>query len=166
MKPNILIFDCEATSLHGSTFAVGALVIDRFSGKELDRFILLAEEGLPLCDDWVKKNVLPHLTDLPTCHTMKELRDRFFDFYLRHKETADIYADVAFPVETNFLSAIAADDLPARAFQMPYPLFDVANHVPLDIDRVEASGLSGLRKHHPLDDALASAACLLRHFHQ
>ena len=170
MKPNLFVFDCESTSLHGQTFAVGGIIIKRStriiknsnSKKILARFQLLAEEGLPLCNDWVKANVLPQLSDMPTCHTLKELRTRFYQFYLEHRETCDIFSDVNFPVETNFLSAVHADDPETRQYQMPYPLFDIVNHVPLEIDRIQASGLSGLRKHHPLDDAMASAMCYLK----
>lgn len=162
MRPKIFVFDCESTSLHGSAFAVGAIVLERATGKEVDRFQLLAEEGKPICNDWVKANVLPNLTNMPTCKTLKELRDRFYQFYLQHRDTCDIYSDVNFPVETNFLSTIVADDPENRAMQMPYPLYDIVNYVPLEIDRIKASGLMGLRKHHPMDDALASAMCFLK----
>jgi hypothetical protein len=122
---------------------------------------LLADEGIPLCVEWVWENVLPKLSDMPTCNTMKELRDRFYQFYQNHKATADVFSDVNFPVETNFLSAIVADDPEKRQFEMPYPLYDIVNHVPLEVDRFESSGLTDLRKHHPLDDAMASAICYL-----
>ncbi|MCF8245532.1 MAG: hypothetical protein K9J37_13660 [Saprospiraceae bacterium] len=162
MKPNILVFDCEAVHLHGVTFAAAALVIDRSTRQILDQFELLAEEGIPMCGDWVQENVLPHLGDLPTCKTSKELRDRFFQFYQQHKGTADIFSDVNFPVETNFLSAIVADDPEKRQFEMPYPLYDVANFVDVNIERFAACGIPNLRKHHPLDDALASGICYLK----
>ncbi|MFQ5447944.1 MAG: hypothetical protein ACE5FF_13530 [Saprospiraceae bacterium] len=48
-KDKILVFDCEATWLHGITFAAGAIVFERSTKKILDRFELLAEEGIPLC---------------------------------------------------------------------------------------------------------------------
>ncbi len=161
MKPNIFVFDCESVSLHGPTFAVGAIVLEQETRNEVARFELLAEEGLPLCNDWVKENVLPHLSGMPACKTMKELRDRFFEFYMEHKESCDIYSDVNFPVETNFLSAVVADDPSGRQLQMPYHLYDIVNDIPIEIERIKERGLSGLRKHHPLDDARASAACFL-----
>jgi len=67
-----------------------------------------------------------------------------------------------FPVETNFLSAIVADAPEERAWEMPYPLYDIANFVDINIVRAEACGIPGLRQHHPLDDALASAVCFLK----
>ena len=163
MKPNILVFDCESTSLHGTAFAVGAVVLNRESGNEIDRFELMAKSALPHCNAWVKENVLPRLQDMRTCDTLEELRSRFFLFYIKHKETCDIYSDVNFPVETNFLSALVQDDLSAREFQMPYPLYDIVNYVPIEIDRIAESGLANLRKHHPFDDALASAICFLKY---
>ncbi|MFQ5447943.1 MAG: hypothetical protein ACE5FF_13525 [Saprospiraceae bacterium] len=96
---------------------------------------------------------------MPACKALKELRTRFYGFYLKHKDSADIFSDVNFPVETNFLSTVVADAPEERAWNMPYPLYDIANFVPLDIDRTEACGIPGLRKHHPLDDAMASAYC-------
>lgn len=36
MKPNILVFDVESTNLHGSGFAVGAIVVNR-GGTEIAR---------------------------------------------------------------------------------------------------------------------------------
>ena len=107
MKPNILVFAVESTSLFGTAFAVGAVVIDK-TGKELDTFQLLSKQGKELASDWVKKNVLPHLEHMPTCDRDLELRDSFFEFYIKHKDTCEIWADCAFPVETNFLNEIAS----------------------------------------------------------
>ena len=135
MKPNIFVFDCESTSLHGWAFAVGAVVLERSSGKEIETFQLLAKSGIRLCNDWVKENVLPSLSEMPTCKTLKQLRDEFYSFYQKHKESADIFSDVNFPVESNFLSSIVADDSKEREFQMPYPLYDIVNYVPIEVNR-------------------------------
>ena len=123
MQKNILLFDVESTSLHGTGFAVGAIVVNR-GGTELDRFELLSKEGAEKANDWVKQNVIPNLSDMPICKTDKELRDAFFNFYLKHKETAEVWSDVNFPVETNFLHAIVNDAPKEREWSMPYPLFD------------------------------------------
>jgi hypothetical protein len=74
---NILLFDVESTSLHGTGFAVGAIVVNK-GGSEIDRFELLSKEGATKIGDWVKENVLPSLSDMPTCETDTELRNRFF----------------------------------------------------------------------------------------
>lgn len=161
MKNNILLFDVESTSLHGTGFAVGAIVVNR-GGTEIDRFELLSREGAAKANEWVKQNVIPNLADMPTCETDKELRNAFFNFYLKHKETAEVWSDVNFPVETNFLHAIVNDAPTEREWSMPYPLLDVSTLVDVSIDRCSECGIEELRKHNPLDDSRASVYFLLK----
>lgn len=161
MKRNIFVFDVESTSLHGKGFAVGVIVVDCATHKEVDSFELKSLEAEKGCSDWVKENVLPHLQEMPSVETDKELRDQFWDFYIKHKDTSYIWSDVAYPVETNFLESIFNDDREKREFEMPYPLLDVSSHVNVNIDRNEFTNIKGLRKHHPFDDAKASAYSLL-----
>ena len=161
MKPNILVFDVESTNLHGSGFAVGAIVVNRV-GTEVDRFELLSKEGKALANDWVKSNVIPHLQDMAWCNTDRELRDAFYEFYMKHKDNAEIWSDCNFPVETNFLSEIVKDDFESRQWNMPYPLKDISTIVDIDLDRVKECGIKDLRKHNPLDDARASVYFLLK----
>ena len=160
---NLFIFDVEATSLYGTGFAVGCIVAQP-NGTIIDTFELLSEEGKKQAGEWVKTNVIPSLDDMPRCETDLELRNRFFDFYLRHKETCDFYSDVNFPVETNFLAAVVNDYLEKRQWSMPYPLFDIANSVQVSIDRAEkyenGTGCK-LRKHNPVDDCIASLYCFI-----
>lgn len=164
MKQNILVFDVESTSLHGSGFAVGAIVVNR-GGTEVDRFELLSIEGARKANDWVKENVIPHLKDMPTCVYDIKLREKFYEFYMKHKETAEIWSDCNFPVETNFLSDIVKDDFEKRQWNMPYPLKDISTIVDVDLDRVKECGIKDLRKHNPLDDARASVYFLLKSIH-
>ena len=63
MQKNILLFDVESTSLHGTGFAVGAIVVNR-GGTEIDRFELLSKEGAEKANEWVKQNVIPNLSDI------------------------------------------------------------------------------------------------------
>jgi hypothetical protein len=161
MKKNILLFDVESTSLHGTGFAVGAIVVNR-DGTEIDCFELLSKEGAEKANEWVKQNVIPNLSDMPTCETDRELRDTFFNFYLKHKETAEVWSDVCFPVETNFLHSIVNDAPTEREWLMPYPLYDVSTLVDVGIDRFAECGIHGLRKHNPLDDSRASVYFLLK----
>ncbi len=156
---NIFLFDVESTSLHGTGFAVGALVSDA-NGTILEKFELLSLEGSIKVGDWVKDNVLPNLSDMPTCETDIELRTAFYEFYMKHKETSEIWSDCNFPVETNFLSAIVNDDIEKREWNMPYPLKDVSTLVSVDIDRCEKYPTI-LRKHNPLDDSITSLYCLM-----
>lgn len=161
MKPknHIFVFDVESTSLHGSGFAVGAVVFNK-TGNIVDKFELLSKEGEARANDWVKTNVIPHLKDMPSCATDRELRDAFYAFYLKYKDTAEIWSDCNFPVETNFLSDVVRDDPDGRQWNMPYPLKDISTVFDIHVDRLEYCGISGLRRHNPLDDATASAGCL------
>lgn len=162
MKENILVFDVESISLHGSGFAVGAIVVNR-GGIEIDSFELLSKEGLENVNDWVKANVLPHLKDMPRCDSDFILRDKFYEFYMKYKETAEIWSDCNFPVETNFLSEIVKDDFENRQWNMPYPLKDISTIVDINIDRALECGINNLKKHNPFDDAKASAYLLLQY---
>lgn len=166
MKPNIFLFDVEATSLHGIGFAMGAIVANAKTGEIIDKFELLSEEGAKQANDWVKQNVLPHLKDMPTCQTNAQLRQQFYLFYAMHRATSEVWSDVNFPVETNFLADVARDNLNMREFEMPYPLKDVSTLVDVNINRNEASGILNLRKHHPVDDAIASLTVLLEKLNQ
>lgn len=164
---NIFVFDVEATSLHGTAFAVGAVVIDK-NGVIIDQFSLLSTKSIPLVNFWVYENVLPTIQNMPTCETDLELRNKFYDFYVKHKETCDIWSDCNWPVETNFLSQIVNDDLQNREFNMPYPLKDVSTIIDVNIDRMDfckKMGITGFLKHNPLDDAKASGIIIFNHLH-
>ncbi|MHA1540809.1 MAG: hypothetical protein ACTSXL_02765 [Alphaproteobacteria bacterium] len=71
--------DVEATSLRGEGFAIGGFI--RQGKNILTEFELLSEEGAKKAGDWVKENVLPHLKEMPTCKTQKELRKYYFDIF-------------------------------------------------------------------------------------
>ena len=137
-----------------SAFAAGAVVCTP-DGKEIDQFELLSTDGAEMANKWVAKNVLPHLTDMPKCKSRYDLRQAFFQFYLKHKDTCEFWGDCIFPVETNFLADIVGDGL-TREFEMPYPLKDLSTVLDIGVDRVRECGIKGLRKHNPLDDSRAS----------
>jgi len=161
---NLFMFDVEATSLHGTGFAVGAVVISK-KGEVLDKFELLCISEIPNCCEWVQENVLPYLTDMPQCNEMSALKEEFYSFYMKWKSSCEIWGDCCFPVETNFLSAVANDDLTDREYKMPYPLYDLGTILNVEVDRNDyADRLIGTtrRKHNPFYDSLDSAVSLLR----
>ncbi len=160
MKKHILVFDVENTSLIGSGFAFGAIVMVVDTQKIIDQIELLSSENINNCSNWVKQNVLTHLKNMPTCKTDFELRSAFWNFYTKWKDNSQIWADCAFPVETQFLTDVAKDDLENREFEMPYPLYDIANFIDIKIDRIELSELKNLKQHKPLHDSHASAVCI------
>ena len=163
MKPNILVFDVESTSLHGKGFAVGAVVIEKKSGKELDSFIMKSIQSEKDANAWVKENVLPHLINFPSVKTDFELRYSFWCFMRVYQDVCDIWVDVGYPVETNFLEEIYNDEWSEREFSMPYPLLDVSTILNIEINRNEYCELEGLKAHNPYDDARASAYSLLKY---
>lgn len=156
------VFDVESIDLHGEGFAVSAIVTDN-KGNIEDKFELLSTEGSEKVSIWVKDNVLPHLTEMPKCETLKELRTNFYNFYLKYKDSCDIWSDCNFPVETNFLSAVVRDDIESRQWNMPYPLKDISTIVDINIDRSINCDIENLRKHHPTDDCIASLTLLLKY---
>jgi hypothetical protein len=162
MGKNIFMFDVESDGLYGKGFAVGAVVYE--DGYIIDSFELKANTNIS--SDWVKENVLPHLENMPTCPTCKELRTRFYEFYMKHKDTCYIYSDCNYPVETNFLNDIVQDNK-LRCWDMPFPLMDIATSDNINMSRSELykkeTGRT-LREHNPLDDAKASLHFLLRHY--
>lgn len=162
MEKKILIFDVESTSLYGEALAVGAIVADK-KGNIIEEFALMATDLLENSNEWVKQNVLPFLTDLPTCKTGFELRTAFYNWYIKFADTCVIWSDVNYPVETNFLNSIVKDDINGRQGKMPFPLYDVANFVQIDVDRIKTSNVPDLKKHNPLDDAKASYFCLIKY---
>ncbi len=163
-KKSILVFDVENTSLIGTGFAFGAVVVDVKTSKIIETIELLSSENLDKCSDWVKENVLPKLSDIPVCKTDFELRTAFWKFYQVWKDKTQVWADAAFPVETQFLTDIAKDDIVNREFAMPYPLYDIANFIDVNTDRIKLSSLKNLKIHNPKDDSLASAICIINHF--
>lgn len=162
MKPNILVFDVESTSLHGKGFAVGAVVIEKKTGKELDSFIMKSTQSENDVNAWVKENVLPYLAKFPSVKTDFELRHAFWCFLKDYKDVCDIWVDVGYPVETNFLEEIYNDEWSEREFEMPYPLLDISTIVDVNINRNEFCELEGLELHNPYDDARASAYSLIK----
>lgn len=161
MTKNIFMLDVENTSLHGEAFAFAVAVMDP-QGKIIDKIECLATEPMQDSCQWVRINVIPNLSIDNQVKTGLELRNQFYDFYKKHKDTCTIWADCAFPVETSFLSRVANDDLENREFDMPYPLMDVANFVDVNIDRNAQTNIP-LRKHHPYDDCIASLYALKTH---
>ena len=158
------MFDVESTSLMGTPFAFGAIIINVKTLEIVDEIQLMSTESLSICCHWVKKNVLPMLTEMPTCETDYQLRSTFWDFYQKWKVKAEIWADASFPVETQFLLKVAKDDLANREFAMPFPLYDVANFIDVSLDRIKLSGLRNLNQHNPTDDSKASAIAIIEHF--
>lgn len=157
----LLCLDAETDGLYGAVWAIGAIVLNG-DGSEIARFAGQVDPS-DLKDEWVRENIAVHL-DLPRYGSRRELRDAFWAFWMEHREGSTCIADVGSPVESGLFRACVEEESGARMWNGPYPLHEVATAllcagVDPDIDRVEFSGLAGLTKHNPVDDAIASAAC-------
>jgi hypothetical protein len=165
-----LIFDIESDGLFGKGFAYAYVKLDENNNIiELDSCMSQIE----VKDEWVRQNVLPMRT-LKNVHTNKALRNSFFEVLKKSKD-CQIWGDVVFPVETNFLEEVANDDIESRKFEMPYPLFDISTIRDINIPRIKTfnedmyklypqliNSLSvyNLKEHNPLHDVLASTYLL------
>ena len=158
------VFDAETDGLYGEAFAIAAVVMDS-DGNVLDRF---CEKCVApgITDPWVTENCLPLLYDIPDCDSRVTLREHFWSFYMKWRETCVIVADVPYPVEAQLLRVCVETNPSERTWLGPYPLIDVASVLfahGLDphLDRISFSGHSG-EQHNPLDDAIASGKTLLK----
>jgi hypothetical protein len=141
-----------------------------------EKFECLALEGLDKCCTWVTENVLPALVGMRAVKTKAQMYSDFWDFYTKckkHDPNFEVWVDVSFPVEVNFLLEVAKADY-NRESKMPYPLLDISTIVDTIVDRVavyekdnaawilqDPNGRK-LRKHNPMDDCIASLHCLFK----
>jgi hypothetical protein len=169
-KKLLFSIDVEADGLYGETFAVGVTVWELFDGLyPIDSFQGIAEL-VNISDEWVKENIAPLVRSLPVYETRKQLRDAFWEFYMKYRETAVMLADFAVPCEGNFFQQCILDDKNNRAFKGPYPLHDLGTQlyvygVDPDIDRLRYSDLVGdpdIKRHNPTDDSIMAAKIFLK----
>lgn len=159
-----MVFDVESVGIHGGGFAVGWVNLSA-SGEVLSEGLLSADpvDAYGYADDrrWVLENVPALDYD---CSSVKQVRDRFWVEWMAAKnQGAYLVADVAWPVEANFLLRCVDDLMPGRKWDGPYPLLDLSSILfalggdPLGehprLPREEP-------KHHPLHDARQSARLL------
>lgn len=165
----IISVDAETNGLYGSPFAVAMVVM--VDGGIVDDFVFRVPIVGPV-NEFVEGNVLPALSDMPVSHASLDegLKD-LWDFYMYHKkDTCDIIAHVAHPVETGLFRRLIETDLENRMWDGPFPLHDAATalrvegHNPTSVDDyIKKEGIqipspyNELAVHHPLYDAVAAA---------
>lgn len=167
----IFSFDAETNGLWGEAFSIGALVYDE-SGKEIARFVArLSDEKVT--NEWVKENVLSQIKAIPVTHqTYNEMLRDFADFYMQHKEGADILVHMGVPVESRILRDMYEFGYIGE-WDGPFPLCDVAGNLqqagenPTSVDKyvkkfvLSVPGFDG-GTHNPLYDS-AVAVVVYRH---
>lgn len=171
MKKKILSIDAETNGLYGQAFAIGAVLMDKETGKTEKTFI--ARCPIKGCvDKFVKGNVLPELRGVPLTNIKYErmLRE-FVTFFMVNKEDADVIVHMGTPVEAKlFIDAVKLNFM--GPFDGPYPLVDIAAY-PEILDSVDSYNKeNGIAvpdcsggTHNPLYDCYA-AALAYRHYHR
>lgn len=179
---NIFMFDVESIGLHGDGFAFGAIISDRkenvieiCSGACLNEEVT---EKLSKIDFFVNgegKDIISECSKLKRFDTLWQLREYFWEFYMKHKDNCDVYSDVNYPVETNFLESVYNDNPEDRQWKMPFPLLDACNSIPQDVDRIEEYTKDNSSyivqdvatrkpvKHNPVWDCVSSLHCLIKY---
>lgn len=164
------VFDVESIGLHGGSFAVAWVVIDKHGSIQEEEVLSTEPEYVYGCDDssndraWVKENVPP----IKVTHSnQRDMRNAFWDKWIEWKEKgALLVADCAWPVEARFLSRCIDDNHKERCWDGPYPLLDLGSMLftagwnPLKtFERLQDE----LPIHNPLADARQSARILVEY---
>jgi hypothetical protein len=165
-KTKILSFDLESNGLHGQAFAVGAVVMD-MQGNIKDKFTARIKIYGPV-DEWVEKNVMPAISDMPITHaSYKDMCNSFWRWFVNAQSASDyVVVSNGYPVEYRFLLDCQQLDLDERYWQHPFPLIDLSS---LQLGaggqsstskkdlKTRAAKEQNLVNHHPLDDAKVTA---------
>lgn len=188
-KKFFLSFDAETDGLYGDGWWAAAVVFNKETDELVDYFNC-AVENPEFQDNFVTTEILPVFIEASTLlndgniskpmlvKDREELRNKLWEFYMRHREVCDFVVDVAMPVESYFMRQCVMGNFSDREWKGPYPAFDVASMLKqhkkfdYDIDRfklcqhlftltnTDTKGLpvdpEKLKKHHPLHDCLAS----------
>ena len=154
-------FDAETDGLYGKAWAIGAVVLDE-QGVGSARFAGQLRPDV-VSDPWVREHIVP-VVDLPLHKTRENLLDRFWGFWMEHKDGATCLADFGAPVEAGLFRACVELDPPGRTWEGPYPMHELGtalllNGIDVDVNRREMAGRDDLVQHDPVDDAIAAALC-------
>lgn len=169
----LLSMDVESNSLHGTAFAVGAVLMS-LDGTIIDEF----QARCPIegeVDKFVKKFVLPPMKDFVETHkTAKQMRSDFWQWFVAAKDKCDyVLFSNGYPVETRFLSVCQDDDIEARFWDHPFPIIDLSSILlqvgvkPLAVRyqfvEDEMKG-APVEQHHPRFDAWVAALAAAKAF--
>lgn len=170
-----MVFDVESVGLHGEGFAVGYVVVDARSGKQLAEACYACDpqlcQGTKEGREWVAANV-PTLS--LTHPSLDVMRNHFWADWMRwNREGALLAADVPWPVEARFLASCIDDARPrirggmgksTREWEGPYPLIDISSvRLAIGFDPLKSEDRLDDEKpiHNPLCDARQSARLLI-----
>jgi len=164
---NIFSFDCETNGLYGECFAIGVVVLSP-EGLIIDKFSGIAQIE-DIDNEWVKENVIPNLIGLQQFSSRKQMRNTFWDFWMKHKDSCICISDFGVPVESGFFKQCVLDDLENRQWNAPYPLHEVetlliSKSIESDTSRIKYSEINPdtVKQHNPVDDAYVSGLCWIK----
>jgi hypothetical protein len=163
---NILSFDVESNGLQGNAFAVAGVLIDN-RRQILSQFVARCPIN-DAVDPWVAENVIGPMASIADTHPgAPEMRRDFWQWYLDNKPKSElIVAANPYPVEARFLIDCQDDDMANRAFEHPFPFYDLSSmlygagvRTPLARKAyvAEAVATATGEPHNPLWDATATA---------
>ena len=165
------IVDAETDGLYGVFLSVAAQVYDE-EWNWIDEFYGAVRKKIDeIQEKWVRENVYPYLYQRSCIYKKEEeLLDDFWDFWMKYKRCEEIYcfADVPYPVESRLFIQCVEKNREERAFQAPFPLYDLesilnANGIGVLIDRKMLLGSvenSEYCRHNALDDVRMTARLL------
>jgi len=172
MSQTFMVFDVESVGLQGEGFSVAWVVVqdgevicegDEEECEPESAAGFGSPEQQATDRRWVAENCNLHRIHAKL-DTPREVRAVFWAAWLRwKKEGALLAADVAWPVEANFLRA-CIEDHPGDVWSGPYPLIDIASvRYALGLDPLAAVPRlpDELPAHVALNDARQSARLLI-----
>lgn len=130
MNTKVLSIDAETDGLWGDPFAVAAIVY--VNGREVARCVgRLPNEQVG--SHWVQTNVLPALGpsdgDCPITHEYySDLLNDFANFYMKHKEGAEVIAHMGYIVEAHLFRELKHMGYIGE-WDAPFPLYDVSGNL-------------------------------------
>jgi hypothetical protein len=184
---NYFCVDAETDGLYGEVWAIGAVVMDD-KCQIVDSFECCIRNP-QLKDQWVIDNILGVVTssikDENKIDNYDDMLQKFWDFWMKHRESSICIVDVGYPVESHLFRVCVDKNRQERQWNGPYPTHEVATMlfakgINPDINRIEfvenhlknnkyETALLYIqfehhktRKHNPLSDAYIS--CLCFHF--
>ena len=167
----ILSFDIETNDLHGTAFAVGAVVVD-IKGNVIDAFVGRTKIVCAV-HEWVQQKVLPVISDMPINYvSYEELREAFWRWYVSAEEKSDyVVVNNGYPIEYKFLLDCQSADLETRYWQHPFPILDLSSLLIMLGENKnefikEFMHESNFKPHHPLHDATVTALAAFKAFRQ
>lgn len=170
-RQRLMFLDIESVGLHGEAFAFGyqvcvcrnneigpvAELAAHCNFESLDKSSASSPEDW----QWVKDNVPAQLERSPEFFTPLALRGFFWEYWQKERRVGTaIVADVAWPVEANFLRQCVLDHPAERKWEGPYPLLDSATVLwaaGMDPLKLYPRQKGEEKQHDPLHDARQSA---------